>query len=141
MIRIGDRLLEIELDAFLRSVRDGALCFCSGERPANPNTPPAVDRTVAVVPIEAGTFVSDGHSAVVSPNVSGTAKREGRITYLALITVDRAVLLDVAVRVSTPEPHSPDADAYVQINRLDLLPGDRLTIEALALRFKPPAAA
>ena len=137
MIRVGDRLLEIELDAFLVGSLDGTMCFCSGARPTNPNSPPEFNRMVAAVPITRGTFIGDGDRAFIASGVTGIVKNEGRVVYMVVITADRGVLFDIDVRTAKLDP-AVDTGAYVTINRLDLLPGDHLNIEAMELQFKRP---
>jgi len=133
MIRVGSRYLSAQREAFMTAARGGMIHLVAGDRPANSDDQPAIGKTVVAFQIDGTTFTFDGPDAVVAMNIQETARAEGKITHFVVTTADREPLVDGDVGVKRDTRVIQDGDLY--LNRLDLLPGDRVTLDELRIRF------
>lgn len=125
MIKVSPALLEAHVRAFVGLMDGGDVLLCAGPRPADPSAP--AKAVVAAIPVKAGDFAVSGSSARLG-SVEGRVRQDGRVAWFRFAAPDRTGLLDGDVSVAGQE-------GDMRLTRLDLMAGDRVTIEGFDVGF------
>ena len=134
MIRVGSRMLTAQRDAFVAAARGGLIRLCTGKQPKNSDTPPDVGQTLVAFDIDGATFTNDGVDAVVAMAIEEYARAEGRVTHFVVTSALQEPLVDGKVGIKRDGRVLEEGDLY--LNRIDLLPGDKVNISEFVIRFR-----
>ena len=124
MTRASRLLRATQLQAVLFLAQGGTLRLCAGARQPTEQAP-ADDMTLAMLGLAGATASVDAETATATlRGASGRASRPGIVTWFAVADRENRPLLTGSVGKQAGD---------LQLTRVDLLPGDQVTIEALVL--------
>ena len=93
--------------------------------------------TLVAFDIDSATFTNDGVDAVVAMAIEEYARAEGRVTHFVVTSALQEPLVDGKVGVRRDGRVLEEGDMY--LNRVDMLPGDKVAIKELVIRFRTQA--